>query len=161
MKTHFKKMQNPDYLGSWDLFDKEGKQHDLTVTITKVDQDEITGEGGRKDIVMTAHLKNHKPFVVNNTNAKMIARVLGSPFIEDWINKSITLYVEKVRAFGDVHDALRVRSSAPKTAEKEELTPKHPKWNAAKKSIASGATSIDAIKKKYSLNADNEKLLTS
>ena len=36
MKTHFKKMVNPDYLGSWDLMDAEGNFIKKTVTIKAV-----------------------------------------------------------------------------------------------------------------------------
>ena len=45
---------------------------------------------------------------------KAIAKALGSPFVEDWTGKSITLYVIKIRAFGENMEALRVRDTAPK-----------------------------------------------
>lgn len=44
-------------------------------------------------------------------------------------------------------------------AKKEELSPKHPKWQGAKDSLASGKVTIEQIKAVYILTADNEKLL--
>ena len=46
-------------------------------------------------------------------------------------------------------------------AKKEELSPKHPKWNGAKDSIAKGQVTMAQIKAVYILTSDNEKLLTS
>lgn len=44
-------------------------------------------------------------------------------------------------------------------AKKEELSPKHPKWQGAKDSLASGKVTIEQIKAVYILTAENEKLL--
>lgn len=50
---------------------------------------------------------------------------------------------------------------APKKKEKESLTPKHKKWDAAKVAIDKGNTTIEQIKKAYDLTKENEKLLCS
>ena len=52
--------------------------------------------------------------ILNATNMKMIAKVLGSNFVEDWSGRKVWIGTEKVRAFGDVVDALRIRRYAPK-----------------------------------------------
>jgi hypothetical protein len=44
---------------------------------------------------------------------------------------------------------------------KEELSPKHPKWNGAMDSLATGKVTIEQIKSVYILTAQNEKLLLS
>ena len=44
-------------------------------------------------------------------------------------------------------------------AKKEELSPKHTKWQGAKESVASGKVTIEQIKAVYILTAENEKLL--
>lgn len=44
-------------------------------------------------------------------------------------------------------------------AKKEELSPKHPKWEGAKDSLASGKVTIEQIKAVYILTSENEKLL--
>jgi hypothetical protein len=41
---------------------------------------------------------------------KIIAKVVDSPYIEDWIGKNIVIYSAKVKAFGEVVDALRVKN---------------------------------------------------
>ena len=112
MKTHWKKLQNPDYFGAWSL---DGK--DLDVTIEKVVLEQVTGTDGKKEELPVAYLKGQKPLILNTTNSKMIAKVVGSSYIEDWAGKRITLYSTKVKAFGDTVDAVRVRSSAPKAVE--------------------------------------------
>jgi len=44
---------------------------------------------------------------------------------------------------------------------KEELSPKHPKWNGAMDSLATGKVTIEQIKSVYVLTSENEKLLLS
>ena len=44
-------------------------------------------------------------------------------------------------------------------AKKEELSPKHPKWNGAKESVAKGQVTMAQIKAVYILTSENEKLL--
>jgi len=42
-----------------------------------------------------------------------------------------------------------------------ELTPTHEKWESAKSALKDGKTTIDAIRKTYSLSVENETLLKS
>ena len=78
-------------------------------------------------------------------------------FIKNLFSKTeeIEISVEKVKAFGEIHDALRV------VKVNLELDPKHPKWNGAKEAIKAGTVTIEAIKKQYSISPENEKLLCS
>jgi hypothetical protein len=142
--THYKKVYNPDYIGSWALIDGSDNP-ELTVTIDRITSEMIANTDGKKESCVVAHLKGQKPMVLNATNLKSITKVLGTPFIEQWAGRQITLYVKKVKAFGDVVDALRVRE----TISKESLNPTHPKWNDAKAAIASGTVTVDQIQKKY------------
>ena len=108
MKTHFKKLRNPDYIGSWDLADENGVFHPKTLTISNVKKQMVfDGKGGQEECVVI-HFQEAKPMVANATNLKTISWLLSSPFIEDWIGQQITLKVEQVKAFGEYHDALRV-----------------------------------------------------
>jgi FKBP-type peptidyl-prolyl cis-trans isomerase 2 len=91
--------------------------------------------------------------IMNSTNLKTISKTLESPYIEEWIGKKIEVAVEKVKAFGEIHDALRVIKT------NLELTPKHPKWNGAKEAIKAGTVTIDQIKKSYTISPENEKLI--
>ena len=113
-KTHFKKLQNPDFLGAYSLDD--GK--DIILTIDYVRQEKVTGSDGKSEECIVCHWKEQqKPMILNSTNCKMIAKLIGSPYIEDWSGKKIQIGSERVKAFGDVVDALRVRKFLPKQTE--------------------------------------------
>ena len=114
-KTHFKKLMNCNYLGSFSL--DEGK--DIVLTIDYVRSEKVVGTDGKSEECIVAHFKERDtlPMILNATNSKMIAKIVGSPYIEDWSGKKIQIGVEKVKAFGDVVEALRVRKFAPKQTE--------------------------------------------
>lgn len=156
-KTHYRKLRNPNFIGSYELM-TGGEPKDMVVEIVSASKD-VVQNGDKKEEAMVIKLKNQKPFIVNSTNAKSIAKALGSPYVEDWSGKLITLYVAKIRAFGETVDALRVRPEAPKAPTLPDLNPKHPKWDGAVKAVKEGKTTIEAIRKQYSLNDENEKLL--
>jgi len=157
MKTHWKKLTNPDYIGAYALNPGE----DLIVQIDRVEHVQITGVDGKKDESNVAYLIGHKPFILNATNQKSIEKALGSPYIEDWAGRYIQLYSARVKAFGDVVDALRVRLQAPEPPKKTKpaLTPEHPKWTSAKAAILGGSTTIESIRTHYVLSPENEALI--
>lgn len=114
-KTHWKKLNNPDFLGAYAL--EPGQ--DLIVTIDYAKEEKFTGTGGKKDEGLVIHFieREVKPMICNATNAKTITKVTGSPYIEDWHGQKIQLFAEEVSAFGETVDALRVRPFAPKQEE--------------------------------------------
>ena len=151
-KTHWKAITNPDYIGAYSL--DEGK--DLTVEIVDVKKELVPDGNGKKTECTVATLKDQKPLILNVTNCKTIAKIYDTPYIEDWVGKKVTLYVTKVKAFGEMVEALRIREGEPK---KEELTPKSEGWEKCKQAILSGAYTIEQIKAKTSITAENEKIL--
>ena len=110
-KTHWKKLTNTNYLGSYAL--QPGK--DLVVTITDVKKEMVKDATGSESECLIVNLQNQKPLICNKTNAKSIAKAVGSPFIEDWKGKQIALYIASVRAFGETVDGLRIRPTTVKT----------------------------------------------
>ena len=109
-KTHWKKLTNPDYLGAYALDD--GK--DVILTISYVREEKVTGSDGKKDDCVACHFSERvKPMILNSTNMKTITKLFGTPYIEDWSGRRIQIGIEKVKAFGDVVDALRVRKFIP------------------------------------------------
>ena len=150
--THWKKLRDPNYIGSWDI--EQGKE--LVVTLESVSKELVTGPEGKKEYCTVAKLKGMKPMILNATNAKTIAKVCGSPFIEQWQNKRITLYVAQIKAFGELVDALRIRATAP---ELPTLNESHPKWASAKQSLKDGKVTIDQIKANYKLSKEDEKAI--
>lgn len=110
-KTHYRKLMNPEYLGAYSL--EDGK--DIVLTIDYIKVETVTGTDGKKEDLPVCHWKEpEKSMILNATNMKMIAKVLNSNFVEDWSGKKVQIGTEKVRAFGDVVDALRIRRYAPK-----------------------------------------------
>jgi hypothetical protein len=59
----------------------------------------------------------------------------------------------------DAQRATVAPAAQPKA--KAELTPSHPKWEAAKKAVSEGSTTVADIEKAYTLTAANVALLTS
>ena len=114
-KTHWKKLNNPDYLGAYAL--QPGR--DLIATISIVKREMVTGADGKKEECTVMHFsdKTIKPMILNTTNCKTIQKVYKTPYIEDWNGRAIQIYVDNVKAFGDVVEALRIRPFIPKQIE--------------------------------------------
>jgi hypothetical protein len=155
-KTHFKKLRNPSYIGSYELM-VGANSVELNVTIERAVK-ELIQSGDKKEEAMVIYLKGHKPMIVNSTNAKNISKALNSPYIEDWVGKDITLYVAKIRAFGENVDALRVKTvtSIKQLPELEEGTPN---FEAVKTALSSGKFTIEQVKSKYQVSESVQKLL--
>lgn len=137
-KTHWKLLMNPDFIGAYWLPPGE----DVTVTIDYVQREVITGTGGKKEECSVAHLKNGvKPFILNATNSKTIAKLYG-PYIEDWAGKKITLYASTAKLAGDTVECLRIR---PKVAERRKGPITDQRLDAALKQILSGSYSTQKL----------------
>jgi hypothetical protein len=107
--THWKKLTNPNYIGSHDF--QPGQE--LVVTIESVKNEMVKCFDGSKlkeeDCIIATLKGAKKPMILNKTNCKIITRLYDTPYIEDWIGKKIILYVAKVKAFGEVTDAIRIK----------------------------------------------------
>lgn len=154
MKTHWKKLHNPNYLGAHDLLDGNAPNPTINATITKVVNEQVVGSDGKKEECTVAYLKGTKPMILNVTNSKEIARITGSPYIEDWEGQTVGIRVEQVRAFGQTVDALRIRT--PK--DKPELKANTPQWDKAVEYVKNGGK-VDAIQSKYKISPNNLKSL--
>lgn len=112
--THWKKLSNPNYLGAYSI--ENGK--DIVLTIRNVRQEEVIGTDGKKEECIVCYwVEPQKPMILNATNAKMIQKLLGTPYIEQWAGHKIQIGIEKVKAFGDVVEALRIRKFLPKAVD--------------------------------------------
>lgn len=111
MMTHWKKLTNPDYLGAYSI--ENGQE--LILTIGSVKNEVIVGADGKKEECTVCRFKepNVKPMILNSTNMKMITKLFNTPYIEEWSGKQIQIGVDKVKAFGEVVEALRVRKILP------------------------------------------------
>lgn len=108
--------QNPDYLGSWDIEDHPGKE--VTLTIEKIVDEEVVA-AGQKEVCTVCHWtdKNFKKMILNITNKKTLCKLYKTKDTEQLKGKSVIIGIEKVKAFGDIHDALRIRKRIPAKAE--------------------------------------------
>jgi hypothetical protein len=111
MPTDYRKLYNKDFVGAWDLPDR-----DLTVTIERVEAGNLMGPGGRKSRRPVIYMKAAaKGFVVNPTNGKTIATMYGK-MIEGWVGKRITLFKSMTRdpnGGEEQVECIRVRPQVP------------------------------------------------
>ena len=118
--THWRKILESEYLAGTDLDDGNGKFVPIVLTIKSAGEEEVRELGtNKKESCLVIHFSdNKKPMITNVTNAKAISKVCNSSYIEDWAGHRITIGTEKVKAFGEMWDALRVRPVAPQVAQK-------------------------------------------
>ena len=154
-KTHWKISDNPNYLGAYSLLGNGDEQ--LTTIIEKVVSEKVKTAQGEESC-RVVYLKGSKPMILNTTNAKVIEKIHNSPFIEDWVGKSITIYVERIRAFGESMDALRIRAVKPKV-ELPVLKEGSAEWNNVVKGVKNGF-SVSDVKSKFKLSKELEKKLS-
>jgi len=107
--THWKKLTDPNYIGAHDFQPNQ----ELTVTIESIKKERIELFSGKglevKDCILATFKGAKKPMILNKENMKLIQKVTGTPYIEQWEGKVITLHVVPVRAFGETVDAVRVK----------------------------------------------------
>jgi hypothetical protein len=152
--THFRKVFDSPYLSSMDVVDP------ITLTITRVTQ-----EGDKtkksKDQFNTAYFAEKevrpgeklKPMILNATNSKMLAKITGTPFIEQWGGTRITVYVEKGIKFGrETVDGLRVMPASNRKA----LTPENSRgWENAKAAYRRDGN-LDAVLARAAMSEEHQ-----
>lgn len=121
-KTHFRKAFDSPYLSSADIVEP------TVLTVKRVTL-ELDRTKKTKDMHNTAYFVEKeirrgeplKPMILNATNSKTMKALTNTPFIDDWQNVQITVYVEHGVKFGrDTVDGLRISPHAP---ERKQLTP--------------------------------------
>lgn len=105
--------KNPNYLGSWDL--DELPNREVTLTIAQIKDEKVVGADGREQICTVCCWTDaaFKPMILNVTNKKTLAKLYKTKDTEKLKGKAVIIGIEKVKAFGDIHDALRIRSRMP------------------------------------------------
>lgn len=107
---HWKKLFNPHYMGEWDFENGEEKP----VIITDITQEQIFNQQSQQvEIVPVLHFSGEKPLIVNKTNAKTISKLHEENDWHNWKGKAVILCVQKVKAFGEITGAVRVRPVKP------------------------------------------------
>jgi len=107
--THWKDNFNYAYLGAYSI-----NGTDLIGTIKQVKKESVTGTNGKSEECTICYFSDlEKPMILNKTNCKIISKMYGTPYIEEWAGKQISLYKANVSAFGEQIEAIRIRSEAP------------------------------------------------
>lgn len=108
--THWMKTVDKRYLSVGD-FDDDA---DMVVQIKDVRAGEVTNANGTSTKQLLIFEGNVKPLVLNSTNMGRIAKVVGSPYFDEWVGHKIQLYPDHhVPAFGTITEGVRVREFAP------------------------------------------------
>lgn len=154
MKTHWKKLVNPDYIGAYSL--PEGE--DMIVTILSVSREIVVSTNGKKEECTVAKLKDQKPMILNRTNCKTIQKIYGTPYIEEWAGKQIQLFASTTKMAGDEVECLRIRPNIPNKTLPVLLQTDSVNFEKVKKAIENGYT-LDQIEKKWSIPAETKTAL--
>lgn len=103
------------YLSAADLVDRDGNPKDFTLTIADAWREEFKDrKTGQEQVKIGISFKEAKKgMLLNKTNARRIAQLLGSPQPKNWIGKAITLYQTEVDFQGEMKPAIRVRGKLP------------------------------------------------
>lgn len=150
-KTHYRKVFKSDHLGIADLEDFIEEKKSLIFTIKEVRQEYDTLVAGKKINANIAYfVEKIKPLVLNATNSKILKSFSnGSPFVEDWKNTLIELYIDaNVKMKGDVVGGVRIKPIQPKAKSKKIFTEAN--FEKAKEAKAT----IEQITKIYEIDAE-------
>lgn len=109
--------KNPNYLGAYDLYDLGVPE--LTVTITDFKEEKVPANGKEEKCAVMYFKENYKPMIINPTNKKRLAKLYKTVKTEKLTGKRITITIEKVKAFGGIHDALRIKQTVPTDTEEK------------------------------------------
>ena len=131
-KHHYRSVVDSPYLSSQDIVEP------TILTISHVRQ-EPDKTKKTKDVFNTAFFREKelrpgeelKPMVLNATNSRTMKSLTGSPYVEDWNDIPVMIYVDHSVRFGrDTVEGLRISTERP-NIRRQELTPSHPRWAVA------------------------------
>jgi len=157
-KTHFKKAFKSPYLASSDI---EGFTT-LTVKHVKLELDKTKRT---KDSFNTVYFveseirpgEKLKPMILNVHNSKVMKLIADSPYIDDWNNIKISVYVDhNVKNRGQIVDGLRISPEVPQ--QKNDLIPSTVAWDNAKVALKRDGN-LNAVKSRMTISPENEALL--
>lgn len=113
--------KNPNYMGSWDLDEQPNRQ--ITLTISHI-KDEEVAVNGQKEVCTACYWAEgtHKPMILNVTNKKRLCKLYKTKDTDKLKGKAVTITTERVKAFGDIYDALRIVPKIPQV--KKAVLPK-------------------------------------
>jgi len=160
-KTHYRKVLKSDHLGIADLEDFQEEGSNLVYNIKFVNQERGAKVAGRKIDANIAYFHEKiKPLVLNATNAATMRKLTGSPFIEDWQNVPVQLYIDNnVKMKGEVVGGVRISPIAPKV--QQVITPENSKlWQSAKNAYMRDGN-FNAVLKRAQISPEHQQQIIS
>ena len=158
-QTHYRKAFNSPYLSAADITEPTK----LTIKCVKLEADKSKKT---KDSFNTAYFVEKeirqgeilKPMILNVGNSKIVKGFAGSPFLEEWGNIPVTVYVDQGVRFGrDTVEGLRISSEKP-SENKHELLPDTTAWDNAKAALERDGNLEKVLKRMYISEENIEKL---
>lgn len=153
--THYRKAFDSPYLSSADIVEPTV----LTVKYVALEKDRTKKT---KDTFNTAYFVERelrpgeplKPMILNAGNSKTMKALTGSPFIEDWRDVRISVYVDHAVKFGNsLVEGLRI---SPKAPNRKTLLPEHTKpWAHAKEAYKRDGN-LDAVLAKVDISEEHQ-----
>lgn len=160
-KTHYRKVFDSPYLSAADIVEPVV----LTIKHVRIEPDKTKKT---KDQMNTAYFAEReirqgeplKPMILNATNSKMVAKITGSPFLEDWNSIQVEIYVDHNVRFGrETVEGLRIRPATIRPKEKKELTPANQKmWQYAIEAYKRDGN-LDAVEARVCISEENRQAL--
>jgi hypothetical protein len=159
-KTHYRRVAKSDHLGVADLEDFIEQGSDLVFTIKEVKLEMGASVAGKKGNYNIAYfVEKIKPLVLNPTNGKILKTLTKTPFLEDWANLTIKLYIDENVSFAKERTGgVRIAMQLPQS--KKEATKDYiddVRFEKALKSIEDGEFSKEKLLAKFVLTADQLK----
>lgn len=155
-QTHYRKAFNSPYLSSADITEPTK----LTIKCVKLETDKSKKT---KDSFNTAYFVEKeirqgeilKPMILNAGNSSIIKNFTRTPFLEDWRDIPVTIYVDPNVRFGrETVEGLRISSEQPSTNKKELQTGTTAWENAIIAYKRDG--NFDAIEKRLFISDENK-----
>lgn len=159
-KTHYRKVFKSDHLGQADLEDLIEEGSNLVFMVSHVKQEIGATVAGRKGNYNIAYFKEKiKPLVINATNSKIMKKFAdGSPFVEDWLNIPVKLYIDpSVKMKGETVGGVRISPEKPRISKAELLPNTKAWWNAVAAYKRDGT--LDKVLERMTISTDNQTLL--
>jgi hypothetical protein len=158
-KTHYRKAFNSPYLSSADIVEP------VILTILRVvlekDQTHKTKDSFNTAYFMEKEIRKGeplKPMILNATNSRTMKDLKGTPYIDDWQNVPVTIYVDSNVRFGrDTVEGLRIGKEPPQLI-KPELQAGTAAWKNAISAYCRDGN-FDAIEKRMSISDDSKELI--
>ena len=143
--THWRKIMNTTFLNGDEI-----PQGDTIVTISSYKEEMIYSQKDKQKEPQVTMFFNEfkKPLIMTNRKAKQITDALNTPYMDEWIGKKIAMFAANERHFGEDFKVITFKKAVIK---KEVFNSKHARWNGAVEALKSGASSIEAIEKHYTL----------